>query len=184
MISLTFTITDIRDVEELQEIESIITILRHTVNSAKVPIPTPQKLQETFTNTKQFIQPIESTEVDSMGVTYDPKIHSEKKTTNADGTWRKKKNSMPQNINQIQAIPQVPPPPPLVSNSTETFVSLMTRIGEATFSGKITQAEVQRIANEILNGAPITVLSTRTDLIPVFAKRIDSTIKDNSHGSE
>jgi hypothetical protein len=78
--------------------------------------------------------PAPAGEVDSKGVAWDKRIHSEGKTKIADGTWRMKKGVSQSVIDTVRAeqglasatAPTAPPPPPDMSGKTVTSEGVYT----------------------------------------------------------
>lgn len=75
--------------------------------------------------------------VDSTGLPWDARIHSESKATVADGSWRKRRGVDPELVKQVEAelrgdappaadtpasIPTPPPPAPMTSDNTDATI--------------------------------------------------------------
>ena len=112
-----------------------------------------------------------SADRDSSGLPWDARIHSSKKTTNKDGTWKARKNidaaeilavtnelraltgqpaaapPPPPTVAPVVAVPPPPttaaaPPPPAAGGPVTDFVGIMKKITEGLSTGKLDQAKV------------------------------------------
>lgn len=100
--------------------------------------------------------------MDSSGLPWDERIHSSAKSTNNDGTWKKKRGVQDSEVTRITAeiraalgapavaaqvvVPPPPaavvvPPPPAAAGEVTDFASLMTRVGKLQQTGKLTLVE-------------------------------------------
>lgn len=133
--------------------------------------------------------------LDSEGLPWDARIHSETRKQNADGTWRVRRNTEPALVASVKAELQAamsapapvpppgpglsiaeakaivagnPPPPPPPAPGELTFPEFMRRVTGALTAGTITPAQVAEAVQAV--GLPdLRVLHTRPDLVPSIA---------------
>lgn len=144
--------------------------------------------------------------LDSKGLPWDARIHSSKRTQNADGSWRVRKGVNAFAVAQVETqlrqgvetgpfVLQAAPaptaaataaattaataPPPPVEDARAQFVALIGRTSAALQTGKITQPEINQICTESGVQA-LPLLANRQDLIPTVASRIDALIAARS----
>ena len=142
--------------------------------------------------------PAPAANLDSRGLPWDGRIHASTRALLQDGSWRRKRDTDPAYVAQVEAelrgavaAPAVPPPPPTVAAAAVpaspessapavppapgggtaeplTFAGLLQRVTAAVAGGKITQAQVVEACGTL--GVPsLPVLATRPDLVPSVA---------------
>ena len=127
-------------------------------------------------------------QVDSSGLPWDARIHSESRATVADGSWRKKRNLDPAVLSAVETqlrtviaapAPAAPAPaapaPAVLNNGQAAFVALVGRASAAIQAGKLRQDEVDVVCQGF--GIPsYPMLATRLDLVDAVAARVDEII--------
>lgn len=143
-------------------------------------------------------------ELDRDGFPWDARIHASGRAKVADGTWRAKrglkdtpelKAAVEAELRQavgapaapVSAIPlppaapiatvtpAIPSPPAAPSAPTETFATLMARVGPRLMAGQITEAQSLAVLAEI-GLQSYTQLIQRPDLVPAAAARYDALV--------
>lgn len=159
-----------------------------TIQSFTVPEDDDRTAEEAFANVTEF--PTEQTStLDKAGLPWDARIHTSSRTTNADGTWRRKRGvdaatvtAIETELRAVMAAPApvptttvaVPPPPPVAAPvpvpptppatpSPTTYIDLITRASELIMASELTQAQLD--AALLAVGVPsLSLLANRLDL--------------------
>lgn len=161
--------------------------------AAALPEPDdePQRLDDDQTASLAFGQPTAPAApvLDSRGMPWDARIHSEARSTNADGSWRNKRGVEAAERSRIEAAllgqPEpvappppavhptiaalVPPPPPVAE--LLSFAALMQEVTPLIVAGRVTLDGVAAVCAEL--GVPnVMALQSRPDLLPAALVKI------------
>lgn len=128
-------------------------------------------------------------ELDSDGLPWDSRIHSETKNQNKDGTWRVKRNTDPALVEQVkaelraalsapvppappaEAPPAVPPAPPSDDLPPVSFAGFVQAVTKKQAAGLLTVQEVNEVCAK--HGlAQMPLLVNRLDLIPAIYEEL------------
>lgn len=144
---------------------------------------------------------INTGEVDSTGLPWDARIHSSKKTTNKDGSWKARKNidaavvaAVTAELRAIPGVAAAPPPPappppatapvvippppatvaaPAAPAPANDFVGVMQKITAGLSSGKLDQAKVSAALASVGLKQPLD-LNSNPAQIPAVAAYLDA----------
>lgn len=152
-----------------------------------IPVPSPASMAPPVAAPPTPPAPAVGTPVDIQGMPWDGRIHSSSKEKIADGSWRKRRNTPPETVAQVEAelratmaapvppaaasVPPAPPAPaapgaPVVAmDEIAAFQSLMQRVVSAQTSGKLLPEQVSGVLAKFQ--IPVfTGLLARPDLVP------------------
>lgn len=159
--------------------------------AANIPSANSQPAQPGATNA--------GTILDKAGLPWDGRIHASSKATNADGTWRLKRNvdktlidTVTAELQRAMAAPSAgpqlvppppppaptqapPPPPPPADDVRKAYVDLVGRAASAQGAGKITLDQVLKCLSAV-GVESMPALGHRLDLVPAAASLIDGII--------
>ncbi len=125
--------------------------------------------------------------LDSKGLPWDARIHASTKGTNADGAWKRRKNT-PDEVTaaveaELRALMGIVPAKPLPAGAVavpagetpKTFAQLMGWVTQEVARGTLTQAEVASVVQPI-GLASVVGLNMRPDLIPQVLGELEALI--------